>query len=196
MMMIEELSPVPTSALPIAALAAQLRLGQGFSDDGGQNDLLEAHLRAALAQVEAKTGKALILRSFQWELTRWRQAEVQPLPIRPVRVINDLDILASDGSGYRVPGGDYVLESHAGYARIVARGPALPFIPKNGRAVLSFQAGYGPDWGMVPADLAQAVLTLAAHYYEERSGQGRSDLPPDVTGLLAPHRPLRIGGWI
>ena len=57
-------------------------------------------------------------------------------------------------------------------------------------------AGYGPDWDDVPADLAQAVLMLAAHYYDYRQdmGLGAGCMPFGVTALIERHRPLRLSG--
>jgi hypothetical protein len=34
----------------------------------------------------------------------------------------------------------------------------LPPVPSEGQAVIEFDAGFGPAWGDVPADLQQAVL--------------------------------------
>ena len=52
MMLVEE-TTVPMSALPVAEFKDHLRLGSGFSDDGIQDALLDAHLRAAMAAIEA-----------------------------------------------------------------------------------------------------------------------------------------------
>jgi uncharacterized phiE125 gp8 family phage protein len=55
-------------------------------------------------------------------------------------------------------------------------------------------AGYGAAWSDLPADLAQAVLMLAAHYYEYRHDTALSGgcMPFGVTSLLERYRPLRI----
>ena len=45
-------------------------------------------------------------------------------------------------------------------------------VPTDGRAVVEFDAGFGPAWGDVPADLQQAVLLLAAEFYEHRHDDG------------------------
>ncbi|NHX27193.1 hypothetical protein HA397_24790, partial [Escherichia coli] len=46
-MMLIEQTTVPANALPVAQLRDHLRLGTGFADDGAENALLEALLRAA-----------------------------------------------------------------------------------------------------------------------------------------------------
>lgn len=69
-MMLSEESPVLETALPVQALKDHLRLGSGFSDDDVQDGVLMMHLRAALAVIEARTGKAILARQFRLRLDR------------------------------------------------------------------------------------------------------------------------------
>ncbi len=62
-MMLVEQTTVPGAALPVAEFKDHLRLGTGFADDGVQDGVLEAYLRAAMAAIEARTGKILLTRS-------------------------------------------------------------------------------------------------------------------------------------
>ena len=61
MMLIEETAPA-AEALPIAALREHLRLGTGFeiADDTAEDMALAGFLRAAIATIEARTGKVLL----------------------------------------------------------------------------------------------------------------------------------------
>ena len=68
MMLVEE-TTVPTAALPVAQFKDHMRLGSGFADDDLQDGLLESHLRAAIAVIEARTSKILIARNFMWTLS-------------------------------------------------------------------------------------------------------------------------------
>ncbi len=86
-MMLVELSSVPPDALPVAGFKNHLRLGSGFAGDGLQDETLEAFLRAALASIEARTGKILLEREFRWSVTAWRDRDRQPLPLAPVSAI-------------------------------------------------------------------------------------------------------------
>ena len=63
MMLIEETN-VPDAVLPVEAFRMHLRLGTGFAQDGLQDPVLRSFLRAAMAAVEARTGKVLIIRRF------------------------------------------------------------------------------------------------------------------------------------
>ena len=74
MMLVEE-TTVPLSALPVAQFKDRLRLGSGFSDDGLQDSVLESYLRAAIAAIEARTGKILIERAFTWTLSAKHQGQ-------------------------------------------------------------------------------------------------------------------------
>lgn len=188
MNLIEE-RPVAADALPIAALKAHLRLGSGFADDGLQDGLVESHLRAALATIEGRIGKALIARPFRLVLHRWRDGLAQPLPLAPVASVEALTV-----GGRLVPAGAYWLAQDMHRPRIVGFS-SLPVIPEGGAAEIAFTAGFG-DWSAVPADLAQAVMLLAAEYYEVRHEAGLrvSALPMQVATLIGRWRTVRLMG--
>ncbi len=73
-------------------------------------------------------------------------------------------------------------------------GALLAMIPVGGTAEVQFMAGLTADWGMLPADLAQAVLMLASHYYEYRHETGLGDgcMPFGVTSLIERYRTVRL----
>ena len=64
-MMLKELTVVPGASLPVQALKDHLRLGTGFTEDGMQDGLIEAYLRAAMAAVEGRIGKVLLARQYR-----------------------------------------------------------------------------------------------------------------------------------
>ena len=70
---------------------------------------------------------------------------------------------------------------------------SLPMVPYGGSVTVRFTAGFGTGWDSVPADLAQAVMMLAARYYEDRgfdSGQQLA-LPHGVSALIERWRQVR-----
>ena len=77
MMLVEE-TTVPHSALPVAQFKDHLRLGSGFPTMDCRTPCWKAILRAAMAAIEARTGKILIEREFSWTLTAWRDGRRQP----------------------------------------------------------------------------------------------------------------------
>ncbi|WP_166416362.1 head-tail connector protein [Cochlodiniinecator piscidefendens] len=195
-MMLIEQATVPSVALPIAVFKDHLRLSHGFADDGFQDALLEQVLRAAMAAVEARTGKVLIQRGFTWSLTGWRTSGVQALPVAPVQSITAMRLFDRMDAETIVDDGTYSLEKDNQRPKVRATGTMLPRIPVGGQAEVEFEAGFGPNWTDVPADLGMAVLLLATHYYENRSATSDTDnaMPFGVTELIARYRTVRILG--
>lgn len=195
-MMLIEQTTVPAAALPVGQLRDHLRLGTGFADDGVEDALLEALLRAAIAAIEGRTGKVLLTRSFVWQVLAWRDGERQPLPVAPVNTVTAVRIIDRLGAETLLDTGTYRLERDTHRPRVAADGLALPVIPMGGSAEIAFDAGFGAAWDAVPADLAQAVMLLAAHYYENRSEAALAEggMPFGVLALLERWRTVRILG--
>lgn len=195
-MMLTEVTAVPGAALPVEALKEHLRLGSGFALAPAQDGLLESHLRAAISVIEGRTAKALLERRFEWALAGWRDPVEQALPLGPVARIAAVTLVASDGGQTVVSPDSYRLEVDLHRPRLVAAGMALPLIPTGGRGVIAFDAGFGLGWTDVPADLRQAVLLLAAEFYEHRhdDGSGHAGLPFAVATLIERWRAVRLLG--
>ena len=195
MMLIEE-TTVPTGALPVAVFKEHLRLGTGFADDGLQDTLLESFLRSALAAIEARTGKALIERTFSWSVTRWRGGCEQALPIGPVNAVVGVTLVDRAGDQELVDAVSYVLRPDMQRPVIAAVSGSLPAIPNAGSATIEMLAGFGPGWSDLPADLAQAVMLLATHYYEYRHEVQYDGgcMPFGVSALIERYRTVRLLG--
>ncbi|MFZ3582333.1 head-tail connector protein [Loktanella sp. DJP18] len=193
-MMLVELSSVPPAALPVAGFKDHLRLGSGFADDGLQDETLAAFLRAALASIEARTGKILLEREFRWSVTKWREVDRQPLPLAPVSAIGAVVQIDRNGTAIPVATERYTLEPDQQRPALIAVGATLPAVPRGGRVDVELLAGYGPDWSDLPADLAQAVMLLAAHFYEYRSATALhgSSMPFSVSALIERYRTVRL----
>ena len=194
-MMLVEQTSTPAAALPVADFRNHLRLGTGFADEGAEDSLLESFLRAAIAAVEAWTGKALLQRDFSLTVAGWRDSRSQTLPVAPVSAITSVKIVDCLDWETVVDPARYRLQQDTHRPALIARGLLLPTIPPQGSAVIAFTAGFGPDWAHVPADLAQAVMLLAAYYYEYRHEMrvGGSVMPYGVASLVDRWRNLRIG---
>lgn len=193
MMLIEE-TTVADAALPVDVFKAHLRQGTGFGEDTLQDDVLRGFLRASIAAIEARTGKVLLERDFSWTLTIWRDATAQVLPVAPVKAITAIELVARDGARTSVANDAFWLEQDQQRPRVRATGSCLPGVPHNGSVVMTFLAGYGPVWADIPADLQQAVLLLAAHYYEFRNETSLSDgcMPFGVASLIERYKVMRI----
>lgn len=197
-MILNEETKVPDTALPVQAFTTHLRLGTGFAETAVQEAVLVGFLRAALAAIEGRTGKALITREFSVRVEKWRDVDAQTLPIGPVQSLLEVGLTDVDDNLTIVPSERYRLAGDDQRPRIVSTGSMLPSIPTGGYCEVFFEAGYGATWADLPADLAQAVMLLAAHYYEYRhqSAKGADDLPYGVAALIERYRTVRSFGRI
>lgn len=197
-MMLTEETPVPVGALPVEEMKHHLRMGSGFADDGLQDGLIEAYLRAAMAAIEGRIGKMLFARRFLWVLDAWRETE-QALPVSPVSPVSGLvsvTLVDAAGGEVVVPSGAYRLVPDLHRPRLAGRGGALPAFPMEGMVKVVFDAGFGAAWTDVPVDLRQAVLLLASEYYEHRHDDDAqaAGLPFGVVTLIERWRNVRILG--
>ena len=194
-MMLNEMTAVPGTALPVAEFRDHLRLGTGFADLGAEDAALLSYLRAAIAAIEGRTAKALISRTFRLALTGWRWGDMQTLPIAPVSAVTALRLVDAVGVETPVAAGWRLVPDMA-RPRIEALGAALPMIPSGGRVEIDFTAGFGAGWSALPVDLAQAVFLLAAQYYELRhdgAAEGGA-MPFGVMALIERWRTVRVLG--
>lgn len=194
MFLLEE-NQIADAALPVAALRQHLRLGTGFAEDSLQDPVLGSFLRAAMAAIEGRTGRALITRRFVLTVRDWRRSDAQPLPVAPVEAIVSVSILDRNDAATPVAADRWRLERDAFAPLLRAAGAMLPTIPAGGRAEIRFDAGHGAAFDDIPPDLRQAVLLLAAHYYEFRHETALSQgcMPFGVTSLMARYMPVRLG---
>ncbi|MEE2859394.1 MAG: head-tail connector protein [Paracoccus sp. (in: a-proteobacteria)] len=193
MMLIEETAPA-AEALPVAALRAHLRLAQGFDgpDDAAETTALAGFLRAAIATIEGRTGKVLLTRRFRMQLDDWRDRLGQSLPLAPVHAVERIEIDDAAGTVTVLPPESWRLLPDTQRPIILPAGVILPNVPRLGFVTVTFTAGFGSSWSDVPADLAQAVILLAARYYDDRGGESaRHALPFGVSALIEKWRAVR-----
>ncbi|MEP1963165.1 head-tail connector protein [Tateyamaria sp.] len=195
MMLIEE-TTVPDAALPVEEFKTHLRLGSGFGADSLQDAVLVGFLRAAVAAIEARTSKVLIERDFTLSVNGWCGADVQNLPVAPVTVVTGMALIDRAGVRSEVAPDVFWLERDSQRPRVRSVGSALPVVSEAGTGEVAFRAGFGTGWDALPADLAQAVMLLASHYYEFRHETTLSEgcMPFGVTSLIERYRVMRLGG--
>jgi len=195
-MLLMEQTIVPGASLPVQPFKEHLRLGTGFADDDVQDALVEGYLRAAIAAVEGRTGKALLARDFLLELTDWRSGDGQSLPVAPVSGVGTVVLKDAGGVAVTLPTAAYRLVKDTHRPRIVPAGMSLPSPGVGGLVEVVFTAGFGPAWSDVPHDLAQAVFLLAAQFHENRhdASDRPSVLPFGVMALIERWRTVRVLG--
>ncbi len=187
---LNEITGVDDGDLPVAAFRAHLRLGTGFADEATGDALLAQYLRAAIAAIESRTGKALMARDFRLVLSRWRWADSQALPVAPVTDVALLRLVDAAGVATVVDPARWRLVVDRHRPQILATGAVLPSVPTNGRVEIDFTAGFGAIWDAVPDDLRQAVMLLAAQFYDGRTAGTVVSGPVDA--LLARWMPVHV----
>lgn len=192
-MMMVELTSVPSASLPVSALSDHLRLSSGFADDGSQDTQLESCLRSAMAAIEARIGKVLMQRQFALTMVSWQNPASHVLPIAPVAIVDAIKLIARNGDESVVDETRYMLRPDAHRPAIETVAGSLP-TPATGSTIeVTVTAGYGADWSGVPADLQQALLALAAEFYNLAEALPRH-MPPHVMALIEPYRQIRLRG--
>lgn len=193
-MILTETSPAAVNPVPLDEFAAHLRLAQGFADDSAEDGLLELYLRNATSVVEARVCKALIRREFKLQVTAWNRDGLLVLPVGPVAAIGSLSFIRG-AETIVLTADSWSLEIATSRQRVTGPGGgALPAIPDGHLAELVFDAGFGESWNDVPGDLSQAVMLLAAHYFENRTGDAEpgQGIPVAVQALLETQQPVRL----
>ncbi|MRX50684.1 hypothetical protein GI374_09555 [Paracoccus sp. S-4012] len=194
MMLVEETAP-PAEALPVAGLRAHLRLGSGFAGgvDAAEDAALASFLRAAIAAIEARTGKVLLRRRFRMRIEDWREPECQPLPLAPVASVDEVVVTDRRGVERAVEAEAWRLVPDNQRPLLRGAGLSLPVVPAGGFVTITFTAGFGSGWEAIPPDLAHAVILLAAQYHDDRGAAGLgAALPFPVAALIERWRAVRV----
>ena len=142
-----------------------------FNDD---DDLVEAYLAAATAQVEFDTGRAIVKQ--QWQVDYGCFPDLIRLPRPPLLEVESVKYYDTDGIQQTLAVEDYQVSASGIVGRIApAPGFSWPSTQAGrfGAVSVVYQAGYvdvvnGAAVGDAPAMLKQAICVLAAHFYENR----------------------------
>ena len=186
-------APPALEPVSLAEAKAHLRL------DGADEDaLVERLIAAARRHVEHLTGLALISQGWSAFLDRWPRDGTVRLPVAPVRAVADVLVHPEDGPPAALDPAHYVVDAASRPARVMLRGSRHGPVPGrrvNGIEVV-FIAGFGDAPQDVPAELVQAVLLIAAHWFENRAAVAdpaeAAELPLAAASLIAAHRRARL----
>tara|TARA_R110000868_G_scaffold12110_7_gene58722 strand:- start:14749 stop:15324 length:576 start_codon:yes stop_codon:yes gene_type:complete len=167
---------------------AHLRL-----DTEDEDTLLGVFLTAARVALEAQTRRAFVTQSWRLILDAW-PTEVVTLPMAPVSAVTAVTM--NDAGAPRVVAASlYDTALDGDTPRIVTTGVWPTPSRRVGGIHIDFTAGYGAAVD-VPAPLRQAILLLAAHWFENREpvsiGDKAGELPLSVSALIAPYRLVHL----
>lgn len=174
----------------LAEMKAHLRL------DGPDEDaLVEALIVAGRVTVERQTRLALIEQSWCFALQTWPRDLSVPLPLYPVRAIEEVRLSGEGGQDVVLSPAHYRLEPEGDVTRLVvdAAAPAPAGLPT--RIEIDFACGFGSAPETVPEPLRLAIRRLVAYWFEHRGDErkpGQPSVPPDVRALIAPFARPRL----
>jgi len=161
-----------------------------------EDTVLTRLVAAARHLAERTTGRALVTQSWRLTLDRWPGPRVIELPLPPLQSV-DAVIVIDDAEAETVwPASNTVADTGTEPGRLALRDGVAPPLPGRdiGGLAVDFTAGYGAQPTDVPEALRQAMIRLAAHWFEHRDGPetGRGVVPADIEALLAPCRVARL----
>lgn len=163
----------------VAAARAWLRL-----EPGAEEDMLAGLAESAILLAEAYLGAAVVARGFEDVLPAedgWRK-----LRAVPVSGIAGLTGVPAEGAPFVMAVDAYGIDIDAdgvGWVRVTRPGAA-------GRVAVAYTAGMAAGWDAVPAPVAQGVVMLIAHLFDQRGGDAAP--PAAVAALWRPHRRMRL----
>ncbi|NNU16986.1 hypothetical protein HK107_11710 [Parvularcula sp. ZS-1/3] len=183
--MYELITPPAVEPFSLTDLKSALRV-----DHSNEDDLLMRLGITARAFIERRLGHAIAAQT--WRLTHPGQPS-GPLTLRPGKVSAVTDVSLRYGEGAYASTFDYTFcESRPATVTITA-----PSAAEDGAMTgvqVTFTAGRS-DVSTTPPELIEAILSLAAHYYENREavGEGRYvAMPLKVESLLSGLREVSL----
>lgn len=184
-------TPPALEPVTLSEAKAYLRL-----DTADEDALVTRLVAAARHAAERATGRALITQSWRLTLDRWPGSRVIELPLPPLESVDGVTLIDDADVETPWPATNTVADLAAEPGRLALRDGVAPPLPGRdiGGLAVDFTAGYGAQPTDVPEALRQAMIRLAAHWFEHRDGwqAGRGVLPGDIEALFAPYRVARL----
>jgi uncharacterized phiE125 gp8 family phage protein len=188
-----ELVTAPSS-LPVEVDEFRRQAWEVYDQDAEDDTYLEELLARATAHVETVTNRRLVSQTWRGYLDSWPTGNAPiELPFGRVTAITRFNWMGADAIDHTlVAGTDYAVSVKGWFPKVVP----LSSWPSGSLFVvdpirIEFVAGFGTA-AAVPADLKQAILQLAAHWYKNREivrvGNMVSPLPSVFDALVAPWR--------
>jgi uncharacterized phiE125 gp8 family phage protein len=181
----------PPAAEPVSLAEAKLYLRLDGDDD---NDLVAALIRAARLLVEAASGRQLIAQTWRLVQAEWPRGPLR-LPLSPVLALTGAALRDRDGVATPLAGVNGLVAPGHDPPMLLLSAPAAILAPPGAQVELDVTAGFGPAAADVPQPLRQAVLMLAARWFEHRGDRvagADASLPGDIMALVGPFRRTRL----
>lgn len=180
--LVRTVAPTDT-VVTTAVLRAHVR-----RDDTDDDTVLAAYLSAATDYAERYTQRSLMRATYRLDLDEFPAWEIC-LPMPPVASVSSVIYDATDGTATTLGGSYYRLHTGSQPARLTpAYGQSWPASrPHVGAVRITYLVGETSTTA-IPQSTVQAILLLAAHWYENReqviAGTIATNIPLGVNELL------------
>ena len=183
---------VPPSAEPVSLSEAKAWLRYDGSDD---DDLIRALCVAARMIVEAETRRSLMPQTWRLVLDRWPRGNTIALVVAPLMSIAAVRVHDPSNVAQSLPASSWQIVGSPDDAQLVFATMPVSLGRDHAGIEIDVIAGYASA-ADVPQPLRQAILMLAARWYEHRGDDAvlsNASLPVAAAALVAPFRRLRLG---
>jgi len=190
--------PLVLTAAPAAEPVSVSEAKQYLRIDSAVEDPVVASLiLAARLHIEGALDIAMVTQSWTLVLDQWPADGRVSVPLGPLQGVDSVKVHDADEVAQTVSPQTYMVDLSSLRPRLVRNSGAVwptPGRPANGIEI-AVTAGYGDTPETVPQPIRQAVLLLAAHWYEQREPvvfDQPDELPHGVADLLKPYRQVRL----
>jgi len=166
-------------------------------DSAVEDPVVASLILAARLHIEGALDIAMVTQSWSLFLDGWPEDGRVSIPLGPLKSVDSVKVYDGEDTAQTVSPETYVVDLSALRPRLVRQAGAV--WPTPGRAAngieIALTAGYGDTTDKVPQPIRQAVLMLAAHWYEQREPvvfEKPDELPHGVADLLKPYRQVRL----
>jgi uncharacterized phiE125 gp8 family phage protein len=168
----------------VAQVKAQCRV-ENSADDA----LIAIYLTAAREKCEEMARRAFITQTLRLSLDEWPLGRVLRLPRPPLISVTSIIYTDDEGVATTWAAANYVIDTDSEPGRISPDPDTTwPFTSEALRSLggikITYTAGYGAA-SACPKKYQQAVLLLAAHFYERREASSEVDLKDIPFGVAA-----------
>jgi len=166
-------------------------------DSAVEDPVVASLILAARLHIEGALDIAMVTQSWSLFLDGWPEDGRVSIPLGPLKSVDSVKVYDADDTAQTVSPQTYAVDLSSLRPRLVRQAGAV--WPTPGRAAngieIALTAGYGDTTDKVPQPIRQAVLMLAAHWYEQREPvvfEKPDELPHGVADLLKPYRQVRL----
>ncbi len=181
----------PPALEPVSLAEAKAHLRISHADEDATIGKL---IVAARRQAEAQTGLLLIAQGWSHFRDDWPDDGEVALPLAPVIGLGNIKVYGEDDIAATIDPAHYYVDRLSRPARLLLRGSRVWARPgRIGNGIeIALTAGFGTAATDVPEQLRQAILQLAAHWYEHRGNGEDAAAPLAVAHLFAAFRERRL----